>query len=91
MAITVYSSAMDVVLCTPTGDSADIFPGAASGMAASGLIYLMGGTPEQCCQAASCAVQNILGTICDPVAGLVQIPCINRNAMSAANTVVSAI
>lgn len=65
-------------------------PGAASGMAAGGLVYLMGGTPEQSCQAASCAVQNILGTICDPVAGLVQIPCINRNAMSAANAVVSA-
>lgn len=65
-------------------------PGAASGMAAGGLVYLMGGTPEQSCAAASCAVQNILGTICDPVAGLVQIPCINRNAMSAANAVVSA-
>ena len=65
-------------------------PGAASGMAAGGLVYLMGGTPEQSCQAASCAVQNILGTICDPVAGLVQIPCINRNAMSAANAVVCA-
>ena len=65
-------------------------PGAASGMAAGGLVYLMGGTPEQSCMAASCAVQNILGTICDPVAGLVQIPCINRNAMSAANAVVSA-
>ena len=35
-------------------------------------------------------MQNILGTICDPVAGLVQIPCINRNAMSVANAVVSA-
>lgn len=65
-------------------------PGAASGMAAGGLVYLMGGTSEQMCMAASCAVQNILGTICDPVAGLVQIPCINRNAMSAANAVVSA-
>ena len=59
-------------------------------MAAAGLVYIMGGTSEQMCQAASCAVQNILGTICDPVAGLVQIPCINRNAMSAANAVVSA-
>ena len=65
-------------------------PGAASGMAAAGLVYIMGGTSEQMCQAASCAVQNILGTICDPVAGLVQIPCINRNAISAANAVVSA-
>ena len=65
-------------------------PGAASAMAAGGLAWVMGGTPEQSCQAASCALQNILGTICDPVAGLVQIPCINRNAMSAANSVVSA-
>lgn len=40
--------------------------------------------------AASCAVQNILGTICDPVAGLVQLPCISRNAMSVANSLVSA-
>lgn len=65
-------------------------PGAASGMAAGGLVYLMGGTAKQTCQAASCAVQNILGTICDPVAGLVQVPCISRNAMSAANAIVSA-
>lgn len=65
-------------------------PGAASGMAAAGLVYLMGGSPRQSLTAASCAVQNILGTICDPVAGLVQIPCINRNAMSAANAVVCA-
>lgn len=65
-------------------------PGAASGMAAGGLVYLMGGTAKQSCQAASCAVQNILGTICDPVAGLVQVPCISRNAMSVANAVVSA-
>ncbi len=65
-------------------------PGAASAMAAAGLAYLMGGTPRQSMAAASCAIQNILGTICDPVAGLVQIPCINRNAMSAANSVVCA-
>lgn len=65
-------------------------PGAASGMAAAGLIFLMGGTPEQALSAASCAIQNILGTICDPVAGLVQLPCINRNAMSTANAVVCA-
>ena len=65
-------------------------PGAASAMAAAGLTWLMGGTVRQCLEAASCAVQNILGTICDPVAGLVQIPCINRNAMSVANAVVSA-
>lgn len=65
-------------------------PGAASAMAAAGLVWLLGGTARQSLDAASCAVQNILGTICDPVAGLVQIPCINRNAMSTANAVVSA-
>lgn len=65
-------------------------PGAASAMAAGALTYLMGGTPKQSLMAASCAVQNILGTICDPVAGLVQLPCISRNAMSAANALVSA-
>ena len=65
-------------------------PGAASGMAAAGLVAMMGGTTRQALDAASCAVQNILGTICDPVAGLVQVPCISRNAMSVANAVVSA-
>lgn len=65
-------------------------PGAASAMAASGLVYIVGGSTRQSLAAASCAIQNILGTICDPVAGLVQVPCISRNAMSVANAVVSA-
>ncbi|PAB60480.1 L-serine ammonia-lyase, iron-sulfur-dependent, subunit alpha [Anaeromicrobium sediminis] len=65
-------------------------PGAASAMAAGGLMHYLGGTTEQALNAASIAIQNILGTICDPVAGLVQVPCISRNAMSAANAVVSA-
>lgn len=89
------TSIIGIVMSKDCNYSAELYgcqvePGAASGMAAGGLVYLMGGTPEQICMAASCAVQNILGTICDPVAGLVQIPCINRNAMSAANAVVSA-
>lgn len=89
------TSIIGIVMSKDCNYSAELYgcqvePGAASGMAAAGLVYLMGGTAEQMCQAASCAVQNILGTICDPVAGLVQIPCINRNAMSAANAVVSA-
>ena len=50
----------------------------------------MGGTPKQSAAAASTALGNILGTICDPVAGLVQVPCIARNALSAANAVVCA-
>ena len=89
------TSVIGIVMSKDCNYSAELYgcqvePGAASGMAAGALVYLMGGTAEQSCMAASCAVQNILGTICDPVAGLVQIPCINRNAMSAANAVVSA-
>jgi L-serine dehydratase len=89
------TSIIGIVMSKDCNYSAELYgcqvePGAASGMAAAGLVYLMGGTPQQSCAAASCAIQNILGTICDPVAGLVQIPCINRNAMSVANAVVSA-
>ncbi|GAA0181721.1 L-serine ammonia-lyase, iron-sulfur-dependent, subunit alpha [Clostridium sediminicola] len=65
-------------------------PGAASAMAAAGLMHYIGGTAKQALDAASVAIQNILGTICDPVAGLVQVPCISRNAMSAANAVICA-
>lgn len=89
------TSIIGIVMSKDCNYSAELYgcqvePGAASAMAAGGLVYLMGGSPAQSCSAASCALQNILGTICDPVAGLVQIPCINRNAMSAANAVVSA-
>ncbi|SHJ27452.1 L-serine dehydratase [Dethiosulfatibacter aminovorans DSM 17477] len=65
-------------------------PGAASAMAAGGLMHYMGGTVGQALDAASVAIQNILGIICDPVAGLVQVPCISRNASASANAVVSA-
>jgi L-serine dehydratase len=65
-------------------------PGAASAMAAGGLMHYMGGTVKQALDAASVAIQNILGIICDPVAGLVQVPCIGRNVSASANAVVSA-
>lgn len=89
------TAVIGIVMSKDCNYSAELYgcqvePGAASGMAAGGLVYLMDGNADQMCMAASCAVQNILGTICDPVAGLVQIPCINRNALSAANAVVSA-
>lgn len=89
------TSAIGIVMSKDHNYSAELYgcqvePGAASAMAAGALVYLMGGTVKQSLAAASCAIQNILGTICDPVAGLVQIPCINRNAMSAANAVVCA-
>ncbi len=57
--------------------------GVSSSMAAAGLTELLGGTPEQCLMAAEIAMEHHLGLTCDPVGGLVQIPCIERNAMGA--------
>ncbi len=54
--------------------------GSASAMAAAALVELMGGTPSQCADACAMAIANQLGLVCDPVAGLVEIPCIKRNA-----------
>lgn len=64
--------------------------GVASAMAASGTVELMGGTPEQCLDAASIVLMNMLGLVCDPVGGLVEYPCQNRNASGAANALVAA-
>ena len=54
------------------------------------LVELMGGTPEQCMSAAGTAITNILGLVCDPIAGLVEAPCQKRNAMGASNAIVAA-
>ena len=59
--------------------------GSASAMAAGALVELMGGTPEQVGHAVAFALANLLGLICDPVQGLVEVPCVLRNAMGAAN------
>ena len=64
--------------------------GTASAMAAAALTELCGGTPTDALNAAAMALKNILGLVCDPVAGLVECPCIKRNAMGAANAVLSA-
>ena len=53
--------------------------GSAAAMAAAALVELCGGTPEQCEHAVAIAIKNQLGLVCDPVAGLVEIPCIKRN------------
>ena len=53
--------------------------GAASCMAAAGVVQLLGGTVEEGFHAAALAMQSLLGLICDPVAGLVEFPCIQRN------------
>ena len=53
--------------------------GSAAAMAAAALVELMGGTPAQCADACAIAVSSQMGLVCDPVAGLVEIPCIKRN------------
>lgn len=64
--------------------------GVASAMAAAAVVELMGGTPEQCTDAASTVLMNMLGLVCDPVGGLVEYPCQNRNASGASNAIVAA-
>nr|WP_218886150.1 L-serine ammonia-lyase [Kineococcus aurantiacus] len=61
--------------------------GSASAMAAAGLAEVLGGTPEQVENAAEIAVEHHLGLTCDPVGGLVQIPCIERNAVGATTAI----
>ena len=70
------------------GCQADI--GVAAAMAAAAVVELMGGTPEQCTDAASTVLMNMLGLVCDPVGGLVEYPCQNRNASGASNAIVAA-
>ncbi|HCT65571.1 MAG TPA: L-serine ammonia-lyase, iron-sulfur-dependent, subunit alpha [Lachnospiraceae bacterium] len=64
--------------------------GAASAMAAAATVEIMGGTPKQCLNAASTALMNLLGLVCDPVAGLVESPCQSRNAIGVANALTCA-
>ncbi|BBH70042.1 L-serine dehydratase [Actinoplanes sp. OR16] len=64
--------------------------GSACAMAAAGLAEVLGGTPEQVENAAEIGMEHNLGLTCDPVAGLVQIPCIERNGMAAAKAVTAA-
>ena len=64
--------------------------GIASAMAASAAVELMEGTPEQCLYAASTVLMNMLGLVCDPVGGLVEYPCQNRNASGVANALIAA-
>ena len=64
--------------------------GIASAMAASAAVELMGGNPQQCLDAASTVLMNMLGLVCDPVGGLVEYPCQNRNAAGVANALIAA-
>ncbi len=71
--------------------------GAAAGMAAAALVQLYGGTPEMCAHACAFSLMNMLGLVCDPVHGLVEVPCVYRNvggvsqALSAAQMALSGV
>ncbi|MDF0480634.1 L-serine ammonia-lyase, iron-sulfur-dependent, subunit alpha [Vagococcus sp. PNs007] len=64
--------------------------GSASAMASAALVAVSGGTPEQSAQAIAITLKNMMGLICDPVAGLVEVPCVKRNALGASQAYVSA-
>lgn len=64
--------------------------GSASAMGAAAAVEAAGGTPQQCAEALLIAISNLLGLVCDPIAGLVEVPCVKRNAIGAANALVSA-
>lgn len=64
--------------------------GVAAAMAAAAAAYLAGGDDKTCINAFSIALMNVMGLVCDPVAGLVQIPCAQRNASQAVNALISA-
>ncbi len=64
--------------------------GAASAMAAAAAVELRGGTPEQAGEACAMVLKNVMGLVCDPVAGLVEVPCAKRNALGASLAMVIA-
>ncbi len=64
--------------------------GTAAAMAAGAIVEMMGGTVEQSFHAAATSLKNILGLVCDPIAGLVEAPCEKRNAIGASNALISA-
>lgn len=64
--------------------------GSASGMAAAAIVEMAGGTPSQSAEAMAITLKNMLGLVCDPVAGLVEVPCVKRNAMGASNAITAA-
>ena len=64
--------------------------GSASAMAAGAVVYMMGGTPKMALDAGAIIFKNVLGLVCDPVAGLVEIPCAKRNVSGAINALCTA-
>jgi L-serine dehydratase len=64
--------------------------GSAAAMSAAAVVEMLGGTPKQSAHALALALKNLLGLVCDPVAGLVEVPCVKRNAFAAVHSLVAA-
>jgi len=64
--------------------------GSAAAMASAGVVEMMGGTPEQALNAGAIVFKNVLGLVCDPIAGLVEVPCAKRNAAGAVSALTTA-
>ncbi len=64
--------------------------GSAAAMAAAAAVHVRGGSPQQMAQAMAIALQNLMGLVCDPVAGLVEVPCVARNVIGAADALTAA-
>lgn len=64
--------------------------GSAAAMASGALVHLLGGTPQMCLDAGAIVLMNLLGLVCDPVAGLVELPCVYRNAQGAVSALTTA-
>lgn len=64
--------------------------GSAAAMAAAAVVEMSGGTPRQCLDAAAYSLKNIMGLVCDPIAGLVEVPCSKRNGLGVVNALISA-
>jgi len=84
-----------VLICTRSTFAAEVCGcmaecGSGSGMAAAGLVTLAGGSAQQAVDAASMALQNTLGMICDPVANRVEVPCLGKNVLAASNALACA-
>ena len=84
------ASAIGLIIADKATTAGQAETGTAAAMAAAALTELSGGTPHMALDAAAIALKNIMGLVCDPVAGLVECPCIKRNAIGAANAVLSA-
>ncbi|MBA5828126.1 L-serine ammonia-lyase, iron-sulfur-dependent, subunit alpha, partial [Escherichia coli] len=61
--------------------------GSASAMASAAIVAAAGGTPEQSAHAMAMTMKNMLGLVCDPVAGLVEVPCVKRNALGSSQAI----